>query len=121
MTQTYDGVVDGRELQFHEMMERLGALESKYRGVRGELLRKVREELMKLKPARGERSTPIKAEAVLEHRTDLRQAETTTTTRKEFVQRMLPSCRVCGRTMRDAGDGALACDKGHVRLLNPAA
>ena len=41
---------DGREAQFQEMMQQLSALQAKYKGVRGELLAKVREEFEKLKP-----------------------------------------------------------------------
>ena len=42
---------DGREAQFQEMMQQLSALQAKYKGVRGELLAKVREEFEKLKPS----------------------------------------------------------------------
>lgn len=82
---------DGREAQFQEMMQRFEQISSKYRGVRGELLAKVRDELMRLKPER----------------------------KKEKVATagMLPSCRACGRTMREAGDGSLVCQNGHVRAL----
>ena len=42
---------DGKEAQFQEMMQQLSALQAKYKGVRGELLAKVREEFEKLKPS----------------------------------------------------------------------
>lgn len=89
---TQPGTMDeGREAQFEEMMERFAQIQSKYRGVRGELLAKVREELMRLKPER-------KKEKVV-------------------TTGMLPSCRACGRSMREAGDGSLVCQNGHTRAL----
>ncbi|MBL9039782.1 MAG: hypothetical protein JNG84_14795 [Archangium sp.] len=45
---TYD---QGREDQFREMMEQLDALRAKYKGVRGELLTKVRDAMAALQPA----------------------------------------------------------------------
>lgn len=82
---------DGREAQFQEMMARFEEIQSKYRGVRGELLAKVREELLRLKPERKQQ--------------------------KVVTTGMLPSCRACGRTMRESGDGSLVCQNGHVRAL----
>lgn len=82
---------DGRQAQYDEMMERLAEFQGKYRGVRGELLAKLRGELMKLKPQRA--------------------------TTKVATTGMLPSCRACGRSMREAPDGSLVCQNGHVRAL----
>lgn len=82
---------DGRQAQFDEMMERLTEFQGRYRGVRGELLAKLREDLMKLKPQR--------------------------TAAKVATTGMLPSCRSCGRSMREAADGSLVCQNGHVRAL----
>jgi hypothetical protein len=28
-----------------------------------------------------------------------------------------PSCRSCGRTMEEKGDGTLVCSNGHIRML----
>ncbi len=80
---------DGRQAQFQEMMERFEQIQSKYRGVRGELLAKVRDELMQLKPA----------------------------AKKVDTSGALPSCRACGRSMKETGDGSLVCQNGHTRLL----
>lgn len=86
---------DGRELQFEAMMEQLASMQAKYKGVRGELLAKVREELMRLKPVRSAPATPPPP-----------------------PEKVLPSCRVCGRTMKRNGpEGSLVCEKGHIRLL----
>lgn len=88
---------DGREAQFQEMMQQLSQLQSKYKGVRGELLAKVREELARLKPVA---SAPVPA---------IRVASAS-------AEKMLPSCRMCGRGMRvNDTDGGLICDKGHTR------
>jgi hypothetical protein len=91
MAQQPGTIDEGREAQFQEMMERFAEIQAKYRGVRGELLAKVRDELMRLKPER-------------------KQAKVVTTG-------MLPSCRACGRTMRETGDGSLVCQNGHTRAL----
>jgi len=95
---TYD---DGREEQFQEMMEQVAALEAKYKGVRGELLAKVRAELQKLKPVR---TTLSVAPAPAPDRAAPAAA--------------LPSCRVCGRSMKLNGtDGSLICQNGHTRMV----
>lgn len=91
---------DGREAQFQEMMERLEEIRAKYRGVRGELLGRVREELMRLKPQRSQ-GKPAPAP----------------TPAKASTTAMLPSCRACGRSMKETGDGALVCQNGHTRAL----
>jgi hypothetical protein len=82
---------DGRQEQFQEVMERFTELSSKYGGVRGELLAKVKEELLKLRPAR-----PVA---------------------KVVTANFLPSCRACGRTMKEGPQGSLVCQNGHTRLL----
>ncbi len=90
--------VEGREDQFREMMQEMTALESKYKGVRGVLLAKVRAELAKLKPT-ANRLSVVAAPPPAE----LSAAST-------------PSCRVCGRDMKLNGtDGRLVCQNGHSR------
>lgn len=96
--------LDGREDQFREMIQAFAALESKYKGVRGELLAKVRAELTKLKPTEKTLSvvpTPPPSPAA-----------TTAAAPVQFEQ----SCRVCGRGMKvNAADGRLICQNGHTR------
>lgn len=92
MKATFD---DGREAQFQEMMKGLSELQAKYRGVRAELLAKVRTELMRLKP-----TTSMKGNG----------APPTPPTHT-----MLPSCRMCGRGMKLNDEGNLVCPTGHVR------
>lgn len=91
--------VEGREHQYREMMQAFAALESKYTGVRGVLLAKVRTELAKLKPNAAMLSVvapPVELSSVSA------AAE--------------PSCRVCGRGMKLNGtDGRLVCQNGHTR------
>lgn len=86
---------DGREAQFQEMMRGLSELQAKYRGVRADLLAKVRTELMRLKP-----TASMKANG----------APPTPPTHS-----MLPSCRMCGRGMKQNDEGNLICPSGHVR------
>ena len=96
---------DGRQAQFQEMMAQLTQLQSKYKGVRGELLAKVREELERCKPVAGMPAMPVQEISV----PAIRVAS-------ESANKMLPSCRKCGRTMRvNDADGGLICDKGHTR------
>jgi hypothetical protein len=56
---------EGREAQFREMMDRFAEIHARYKGVRGELLAKVREELQSLKPAKApkapQQAAPVKA------------------------------------------------------------
>ena len=122
---------DGREAQFQEMMQQLTLLQSRYKGVRGELLAKVSEELAKLKPgassvpaivvkpiaaAPAPRESPplIRVTPALKA-TSVRVASTT-------AEKMLPSCRMCGRGMRlNDADGSLVCEKGHTRASARAA
>lgn len=88
--------VEGRDDQFREMMQELSSLEGKYKGVRGELLAKVRAELEKLKPT-ATRLSVVEAPA-------------------EVSSASSPSCRVCGRDMKLNGtDGRLVCQNGHTR------
>jgi hypothetical protein len=91
---------DGREEQFEAMMKQLAAMAAKYKGVRGELLEKVKDELLKTKPGRS---------------TGAGAAPMSTAPMRAAVQKMLPSCRLCGRGMKLADDGSLVCEKGHVR------
>jgi hypothetical protein len=118
---------EGREAQFHEMMEQLSQLQAKYKGVRGELLAKVREEFEKLKPTRNGTVTPVRA-APVARATPARPVTTAATaTARATPARpltspatagMLPSCRVCGRTMKQANDNSLVCQNGHIRLAS---
>ncbi|MDP3232219.1 MAG: hypothetical protein Q8S33_13260 [Myxococcales bacterium] len=121
---------EGREAQFHEMMEQLSQLQAKYKGVRGELLAKVREEFEKLKPTRNGTVTSVRA-APVARATPARPvtpaATATPATARATPARpltspatagMLPSCRVCGRTMKQANDNSLVCQNGHIRLAS---
>ncbi len=90
--------VEGRDDQFREMMQELASLEAKYKGVRGELLAKVRAEFAKLKPSATRLSVvaaaPVEGAASASNQ----------------------SCRVCGRDMKLNGtDGRLVCQNGHSR------
>ncbi|MBL8914261.1 MAG: hypothetical protein JNM17_26385 [Archangium sp.] len=95
MKATFD---DGREAQFQDMMKGLAQLQAKYRGVRAELLAKVRDELMRLKPTssmKGNGAPPTPP-----------------------THSMLPSCRMCGRGMKVAEDGNYICPTGHIRAAS---
>jgi hypothetical protein len=95
MKQTY---VEGRDDQFRDMMQALEALEAKYKGVRGELLAKVRGELTKLKPS----PSPAATLKVVPPAAPVDSHE--------------PACRVCAREMKRNGtDGRLVCQNGHTR------
>lgn len=97
---------DGREAQFREMMEQLALLQSKYKGVRGELLARVHDEFLKLKPSAPAAPPLAAAPAVSVARTPSAAPE-----------KILPSCRLCGRGMKVNGsEGNLICAKGHTRL-----
>lgn len=108
---------DGREAQFEAMMEALSSLQAKYRGVRGALLEKVREEFLRLKPGAsavaspGPTPAPVQAAPVAPP-VQLPRAVPAN------VANMMPSCRTCGRSMKanDVGD-ALICERGHTRSL----
>lgn len=74
------------------MMQALAALETKYGGVRGKLLAKVREELEKLEPLAAEGRPEPKA-----------------------ATSSGPRCDACGREMKTGADGRLVCMNGHTR------
>lgn len=114
---------EGRAQQFDEMMTQLAAMQAKYKGVRGELLAKVREEFEKLKPG-ATTSEPAKAtapqskpaaEPVVPPKAIATPAKPVPAANRAAVQAMLPSCRLCGRSMKRADDGSLVCAVGHIR------
>lgn len=88
---------EGRAEQYLEMMQVLASFETKYGGVRGSLLKKVREELEKLKPlaAEGRSAAPAVSAA----------AATGPSVR----------CDACGRDMKPGPTGRLVCMNGHTR------
>lgn len=96
---------EGRQAQFDEMMEQLAQLQAKYKGVRGELLAKVHDEFVKLKPTRSATVTPVRAPTAARAPSPVTAA-------------MLPSCRVCGRSMKQTNDNSLVCQNGHIRLAS---
>jgi hypothetical protein len=119
---------EGREAQFQEMMQHLTLLQSKYKGVRGELLAKVAEELARLKPSASTSTTiatvtlpvaaPARAVAAPPSPVLSRVEAPIPAIRVASAssETMLPSCRMCGRTMRrNDADGSLVCAKGHTR------
>jgi hypothetical protein len=100
MTESKGSLDEGRALQFDAMMQALATLQNKYKGVRGELLAKVRDELMKLKPDGV--STPVRLAPV---------------PTPPSPDKVLPSCRACGRTMKlNEANDLLVCQNGHTRL-----
>jgi hypothetical protein len=92
---------EGRAEQYLEMIQVITTLESKYGGVRGALLKKVRDELEKLKPLAAEgRSTTSSSSS------PARQSSSAASQR----------CDACGREMKMNGtDGRFVCMNGHVR------
>lgn len=111
---------DGRVQQFEEMMEALTGLQAKYSGVRGQLLAKVRDEFMRLKPgAKTDVAPAAKPVAVAAAKpAPVAAAKAAVPAAKPSpTSHMLPSCRACGRSMREAGNGSLVCQNGHTRLL----
>lgn len=117
MTETKPSFDEGREAQFREMMKQLALLQGKYKGVRGELLEKVRAELMALKPS-ASASTPAVSAArapAPEKIVARAPAPQKVVARAPAPGKILPSCRVCGRGMTATGDGSLICAKGHTR------
>lgn len=91
---------EGRAEQYLEMMQALSTLETKYSGVRGALLKKVREELEKLKP--------LAAEG--------RSATGAASSARPAVAGATMRCDACGREMKMNGtDGRYVCMNGHVR------
>ena len=132
---------EGREAQYREMMKQLGVLQSKYKGVRGELLEKVRAEFLALNP-----SAPASAPAVSAPAAEKKgaapapekkvvaaplaekkviaapppspekvAAKPAAPPKAAALGKILPSCRVCGRGMTPSADGNLVCAKGHTR------
>lgn len=114
MAQAQGSLDDGRQMQFDEMMQAFRAIQARYKGVRGELLEKVREELMRLKPTKGA-SAP--APTPPNNVEPIRPVSRPVPQHKAEVAKMLPSCRSCGRTMRQREDGVLVCQNGHTRQL----
>jgi hypothetical protein len=102
-TAAQDAIDEGRAMQFEEMMAQLASMQAKYKGVRGELLEKVRAELMQLKPTTGATASPPRPVRAVP---------------SPAPQNVLPSCRVCGRGMKlNAADSTLVCERGHTRFL----
>lgn len=111
---------DGRAQQFEEMMEALAGLQAKYTGVRGQLLAKVRDEFMRLKPGAKAEAPPKPAPVAVAKPAPVVAAAKPTAVpaaKPSPTSHMLPSCRACGRSMREAGNGSLVCQNGHTRLL----
>ena len=141
---------DGRETMFREVMERFSEIQNRYKGVRGELLAKVRAELESLAPGgapvvnapapRAAPQTPPPATRAAKQTPPRAAPQTAAPAPRAATQTpppapkatpnappapvvkvatsgMLPSCRSCGGTMREAGDGSLVCARGHVRQL----
>jgi hypothetical protein len=114
---------DGKEAQFQEMMQQLSALQAKYKGVRGELLAKVRDEFEKLKPSSAPEAKPVAVSAVPVAPVTQAAGERrsprppVSPARAPFPAKMLPSCRVCGRGMKvnEADASSLICERGHTR------
>lgn len=124
---------DGRQAQFREMMAQLTQLQSKYKGVRGELLAKVREELERCKPGseNANAEPKIASREIASREIAARELAAPATVVPDIAppirvaairvasasaDKMLPSCRKCGRTMRlNDADGGLICEKGHTR------
>lgn len=109
----------GRDAQYRAMMQALEQLQARYKGVRGELLARVRDELAHLNP----RGTPVPANAPPPSAPVAVEAPAPQPSAREAArptppENMLPSCRVCGRGMKlDGAEGGLICPRGHVRLL----
>lgn len=111
---------DGRETQFQEMMQQLTLMQAKYKGVRGELLAKVREELERLKPVKpgGLRVAPAPPPTpAAPSPAPVVAAPAQKVKAKLAPEKILPSCRVCGRGMKlsASNDGSLVCERGHTR------
>lgn len=114
LTQAPDTLDEARLEQFEAMMEQFASIQAKYKGVRGELLAKVRAELMRLRPgANSPTPTPPAPVAVA-----VVAAPKPRPTPNPVTERALPSCRVCGRGMKvNASEGNLTCERGHTRAL----
>lgn len=114
---TLDAMNEGRLQQFEAMMEQFAAIEAKYRGVRGELLAKVRSELMRLNPRARQSvdAAPAPAPAAVA-RPRPSPAAKPRPTPNPVLAAALPSCRMCGRGMKREGE-LLKCERGHTRSL----
>jgi len=113
---------DGRVQQFEEMMEALSGLQAKYSGVRGQLLAKVRDEFMRLKPGTktevaAPAAKPVAVAAAKPAAVAAAKPAAVPAAKPSPTSHMLPSCRACGRSMRESGNGSLVCQNGHTRLL----
>lgn len=110
---TMDAMNEGRLQQFEAMMEQFNEIQAKYKGVRGELLAKVRAELMRLNPNSKQPvppPTPVPAPSPV-------AVARPRPTPNPVIAAALPSCRVCGRGMKREGD-QLKCERGHTRALS---
>lgn len=137
---------DEREALFHDMMQRFDEIRARYRGVRGELLEKVRDELMTFDPSGSPRPandqqqpkatpaaalvaapSPMPAPVAIHTQTAPTPAPAPVAAaptpapapvnKVVSLGTMKPSCRFCGRAMNQRDDGALVCQNGHVRLM----
>lgn len=122
---------DGREAQFQEMMQQLTQMQARYKGVRGELLAKVREEFSRLQPGAAtaieaapapkpspmlKAPQPKPSPALIRVSPALQPATPSIRVAAFAADKMLPSCRTCGRGTRlNDADGGLICEKGHTR------
>ena len=122
---TMDAMNEGRLQQFEAMMEQFAEIQAKYKGVRGELLAKVRAELMRLNPnSRQPAPTPMPAPvakpvvaAPVAAPAPVAVVARPRPTPNPVIAAALPSCRVCGRGMKRDGD-QLKCERGHTRALS---
>lgn len=106
----------GRLEQFEAMMEQFASIQAKYKGVRGELLAKVRDELMRLRP--GANTTPAPTPPVEAPKPVLAAVPKPKPTPNPVTANALPSCRVCGRSMKPGEvEKQLVCERGHTRTL----
>lgn len=109
----------GRDAQYRAMMQALEQLQARYKGVRGELLAKVRDELAHLDP----KGAPVPASSPPPPVRAVAAEVATAHAPKKAArptppEHMLPSCRVCGGGMKlNGAEGSLICSRGHVRLL----
>lgn len=106
-----NGYEDGRKDQYRQMMEVLAQLQGKYRGVRGELLAKVKAELEASDPSGGGSTLRVV-------NTPAPVATVSATASASAIPAAKPSpCRACGRDMKPSGTaGTLVCQNGHTRL-----
>lgn len=115
---TMDAMNEGRLQQFEAMMEQFAEIQAKYKGVRGELLAKVRAELMRLNPnSKQPAPTPMPAPAPAPVVAAAPVVAKPRPTPNPVIAAALPSCRVCGRGMKRDGE-QLKCERGHTRALS---